>query len=164
MSVMLFWQHVEWLLYKFLFTENTVATQKHTSEGINTNKAKTTTKYITVVDTWYWSINKISYKSSLFGCNYRVVCCLDEINKSIDWLIDSKTRKHKQSITQYRQVNMIQYRPNYSTKVKCQKVEIPGNKSWRHCALFVYLGSNYGNMEIITYCREQINFELPSVT
>jgi len=48
-------------LYKSLLTENTVASQKNSSASINTNKAKTTTKSITVVDTWYWSINKISY-------------------------------------------------------------------------------------------------------
>jgi len=48
-------------LYKSLFTENTVASKKHSSASINTNKAKTTTKSITVVDTWYWSINKMSY-------------------------------------------------------------------------------------------------------
>jgi len=40
------------VLYKSLFTENTVATtEKHSSASINTNKAKTTTKSITVVDT-----------------------------------------------------------------------------------------------------------------
>ena len=49
------------ILYKYLFTENTVATQKHSSASINTNKAKTTTKSITVVDTWYWIIDKILY-------------------------------------------------------------------------------------------------------
>jgi len=38
-----------------------VATQKHSSASINTNKAKTTTKSITVVDTWYYSNNKVSY-------------------------------------------------------------------------------------------------------
>jgi len=48
-------------IYKSLFTEHTVASKKHSSTIINTNKAKTTTKSITVVDTWYWSINKISY-------------------------------------------------------------------------------------------------------
>ena len=48
-------------LYKSLLTENTVATQNNSSASINTNKAKTKTKSITVVDTWYWSINKISY-------------------------------------------------------------------------------------------------------
>jgi len=48
---------VRCILYdKSLFTENTVATPKHSSASINTNKAKTTTKSITVVDTWYWSI------------------------------------------------------------------------------------------------------------
>jgi len=39
----------------------TVTTQIHSSSGINTNKAKTTTRTITVVDTWYWSINKTYY-------------------------------------------------------------------------------------------------------
>ena len=39
----------------------TAATQIHSSSGINTNKAKTTTRTITVVDTWYWSINKTYY-------------------------------------------------------------------------------------------------------
>ena len=34
-----------------LSTEKTVATQKHSRTSINTNKAKTTTKSITVVDT-----------------------------------------------------------------------------------------------------------------
>jgi len=48
------------VLYKSLFTEKTAATQKHSSASINTNKAKTTTKSITVVDTLYWSINIIS--------------------------------------------------------------------------------------------------------
>jgi len=51
----------ECFIYKSLFTENTVASKKHNSASINTNKAKTTTKSITVVDTWYWNINKISY-------------------------------------------------------------------------------------------------------
>jgi len=46
--------------YQCLFTANTVATQKHSSASINTNKAKTTTESITVVDTWYWSTNKMS--------------------------------------------------------------------------------------------------------
>jgi len=48
-------------IYKSLFTENTVASKKHSSTSMNTNEAKTTTKFITVVDTWYWNINKISY-------------------------------------------------------------------------------------------------------
>jgi len=39
----------------------TVATQKHSSASINTNEAETMTKSITVVDSWYWSINKILY-------------------------------------------------------------------------------------------------------
>jgi len=52
---------VQCFIYKSLFTENTVASKKHSSASISTNKAKTTTKSITVVDTWYWSINKISY-------------------------------------------------------------------------------------------------------
>ena len=50
------------LIYKSLFTENTVATQKHNSASINTNKAKTTTKSVTVVYNWYSTINKISYR------------------------------------------------------------------------------------------------------
>ena len=50
-----------YIIYKSLFTEKTVATQKHSSASINTNKVKTTTKSITAVDTCYWSINKISY-------------------------------------------------------------------------------------------------------
>ena len=52
------------VLYKSLFTEKTGSTQKHSSESVNTNKAKTAktaTKSIAVVDTWNWSINKISY-------------------------------------------------------------------------------------------------------
>jgi len=50
------------IIYKFLFTKKTVATQKHGSTSTNTNKAKTTkTKSITVVDTLYWSINIIYY-------------------------------------------------------------------------------------------------------
>ena len=48
-------------LYKSLFTEKAVATQKHKGASINTNEAKTTTRSITVVDNLYWSINKISY-------------------------------------------------------------------------------------------------------
>jgi len=43
----------EYGIYKSLFIENTVASKKHISANINTNKAKTTTKSITVVDTWY---------------------------------------------------------------------------------------------------------------
>jgi len=38
-------------IYKSLFTEENGGAQKHRSENINTNKAKTATKSITVVDT-----------------------------------------------------------------------------------------------------------------
>jgi len=38
-----------------------VATQKHSSTSIKTNKAKTTTRFVAVVDTLYWSINIIYF-------------------------------------------------------------------------------------------------------
>ena len=60
------------LLYKSLFTENAVATRKHNSASINTHKARTTTRSITVVDTWYWSINKISYIIMFFLLFYAI--------------------------------------------------------------------------------------------
>ena len=42
------------VLYKSLFTENTAATQKHSSASINTNKErKQRPSHITVVDTGY---------------------------------------------------------------------------------------------------------------
>jgi len=40
------------LLYKSLFTEENGGAQKHSSENISTNKAKTATKSMTAVDTW----------------------------------------------------------------------------------------------------------------
>ena len=46
-------------IYKSLFTENSVTTQKHSSANINTKYKNTTIKSITVLDTRYWSINKI---------------------------------------------------------------------------------------------------------
>ena len=38
-------------IYKSLFTEENASTQKLSSESINTNKAKTATKSVTLVDT-----------------------------------------------------------------------------------------------------------------
>jgi len=44
------------IIYKSLFTEENGSIQKHSSESINTNKAKTATKSVTVVDTWNYII------------------------------------------------------------------------------------------------------------
>ena len=84
----------ELLLYKSLFTEENGRTQKHSSESINTNKAKTAktaTKSITVVDTWNYiiiilhqtwlflrptSYYKIGKSHSLWKC---IVPCLFKI-------------------------------------------------------------------------------------
>jgi len=51
------------LLYINLYSPKKGSTQKHSSGSINTNKAKTASWSIAVglVDTWDWSINKISY-------------------------------------------------------------------------------------------------------
>jgi len=91
----------ELLLYKSLFTEENGSTQKHSSESINTNKAKTAktaTKSITVVDTWNYiiiilhqtwlflrptSYYKIGKSHSLWKC---IVPCLfkDHSSKSFN--------------------------------------------------------------------------------
>jgi len=53
------WSIVWYFIYKSLFTEENGRTRKHSSESINTNKAKTvktSTKSNTVVDTWNYII------------------------------------------------------------------------------------------------------------
>jgi len=54
-------ESVDCFVYIFIHRK-TVATQKNSSASININKTKTTTKSVTVVDTFYWSINIIYYK------------------------------------------------------------------------------------------------------
>ena len=60
-------------LYKSLFTKENGSTQKHSSESINTNKAKTVTKSITVVDT----CNNISIICDDDCCTIAVLLVLD---------------------------------------------------------------------------------------
>jgi len=59
----MWWHTADNFIYKSLFTENSVATQKHWAKHKYKQDTiqNTTIKSITVVDTWYWSINKISY-------------------------------------------------------------------------------------------------------
>ena len=60
-------------LYKSLFTENSVATKtqqrkyKHKQDTIQ----NTTIKSITVVDSWYWSINKMEHGENKWFCYRR---------------------------------------------------------------------------------------------
>ena len=49
--------------YINLYSPKNGSTQKHSSVSTNANNTKTATKSVTVVDTWNWSINKISYKT-----------------------------------------------------------------------------------------------------
>ena len=53
-------------IYKCLFTENSVATHKHSSTSINTNKIQYKIQRSNPSHQLTLGINKISYKSSLF--------------------------------------------------------------------------------------------------
>jgi len=58
---------------------------KHSSVSINTNKAKTATRSTTVVDTLYWSINKVSYITSLFTKPNHVLQLVTKLAKNIHY-------------------------------------------------------------------------------